>query len=813
MIFFTHPSFMKRKWIKYILRALFACIITWILLLLIAFVYIRKNKGKIIASIKSSLDKRISGKIDFTGLSVDFFQNFPGISVDLKNIQLRDSLFQLHKKELLHVQHLYVGFGIFNLFSSDKTLKYLTFSNGSIFLFADSAGNKNWNILKSQTGTKKAIDLKKISFENINVIFEDKSKFKYYNVVFEKMKCTIRRSDNKIRFEMNNRAIIKIVAFNTKIGGYLANKRLISQWSILYDKDLKKIALQDQLVKINGQSYRLTGNFFLNSSPYFNLSIRTTDLSLKEAGSIFPVKTERRINQFQLSKPLKKVQAYLTGSMKYLSLPFAKINFSVNDASLSISPVNFEHCSFNGFFNNRVDPVKPRDDRNSMLQFTDVKGEWEKNAFNGKDISFYNLIEPYLKCDIHFVFKVAQLEKAIASRRLDFNSGDGEAVINYAGPVSGADTTYDLNGRVTIHKGDITYNPRNLNFKKTEMELSFEKGDVLVKKMNTEINNSDISIKGRINDFLNFFKTDSSKATFEWTIYSSRLDIGKLKSSLHRSSSAKNKHSYSFFEKLSNKIDRLFDDCNAYLTIRADKLVYKNFLATKVKGKLSLTNEMLRLDNFSLEHAGGILSVNASSKDNGNTSDLFLQSKMKNVNIKELFSSFNNFGMESLTSKNISGNFSADINLTSRIDANNDLYRPANKGYIDFSLKHGRLENFKPLIEIDNNFLQKRNLNDVSFAELKDRLDLNGNDIYMHRMEIKSTAVNMYVEGIYSFANNTDLSIQIPLHRQKKDQHEVPENKGVKAKTGISIFLRAKDDKDGKLKINYDLLGRFRSKN
>ena len=115
-------------------------------------------------------------------------------------------------------------------------------------------------------------------------------------------------------------------------------------------------------------------------------------------------------------------------------------------------------------------------------------------------------------------------------------------------------------------------------------------------------------------------------------------------------------------------------------------------------------------------------------------------------------------------------------------------------------------------MEIDNNFLQKRNLSDVSFAELKDRLDLNGNDIYMHRMEIKSTAVNMYVEGIYSFANNTDLSIQIPLHGQKKDRHEVSENKGVKAKTGISIFLRARDDKDGKLKINYDLLGRFRNK-
>jgi len=256
----------------------------------------------------------------------------------------------------------------------------------------------------------------------------------------------------------------------------------------------------------------------------------------------------------------------------------------------------------------------------------------------------------------------------------------------------------------------------------------------------------------------------------------------------------------------------LFDDCNAYLDLKADKLIYKNFSATKVKGKLALSNEVIKLDNFSLIHAGGTILVNASSRDNGRNSDISLQSKMQNVNIKELFEAFNNFGMQSLTSKNITGNFSADISLVSLLDANNDLYKPSNRGYIDFSLKNCRLVNFQPLMDIDNNFLQKRNLNDISFAELKDRLEINGNDIYMHRMEISSTAVHMYVEGTYSFAANTDISIQVPFHGQKKDPDETPTNKGTKAKTGIGIFLRAKDDKDGKLKFSYDPLGRFRSK-
>jgi hypothetical protein len=486
----------------------------------------------------------------------------------------------------------------------------------------------------------------------------------------------------------------------------------------------------------------------------------------------------------------------------------------VADATLKISPTSFQHCSFKGDFGNEIDSSKRRDDQNSYLQFTDVKGEWEKTRFDSKNITFYNLIHPYVRCNIHTLIDLAVLDKAIASRRLDLNGGKAEATLNYAGPLeTRADTVYDLNGVISIRNGDITYNPRSLDFNNTDIELHFEHGALLVKQMNTSVNGNRIRINGRVNDFLTFFNTDPSKAAFDWNIYSPYIDISKLRSSLRRNSSLKQKgKGYSFFERLNNKIDRLFDACNAYLDIRADKVIYKNFSAERVNGHVALTNDMVKLDNFSLQHAGGSIYFNAYSKDNGNNSYVSLQSKMQNVDIKDLFAAFNNFGMETLTSKNISGIFSADINLTSMLDANGNLYKPANKGFVDFSLKNGRLENFKPLMEIDNNFLQKRDLSDVRFAELKDRLDLNGNDIHVNRMEIRSTAVNMYVEGTYSFTTNTDLSIQVPLKDQKKDQDEVPENKGIKAKTGMSVFLRGKDDKNGKFKIVYDMFGRFRKK-
>jgi len=806
---------MKKKWIKYILRTIIVCLATWLLLLVIAFLYIKINKTQIIASLRSGIEKRISGNIRFDDLSVDLIQNFPGVSINIKNLHIRDSTADPHKKELLQVKNVYMGFGIIELLTGKKSPKYLTLTDGTIFLFEDSLSVKNWNIFRAQPQTQKNITVKKITLKNINAIFQDDSKYKFYNVLFEKTKCSIIDNKEQIRFEIDNRSIIKKACFNTIKGSYLRNKKWGADFKIFYDKALKKLSVHNQLVKIDRQVYRLTGDFFLEGNPYFDLYIKTNNLSLKEAASIFPPEATKKIQQFDLSKPLQKVEAHLSGLMKYLSFPLAKISFFVKDATLGMSETHFDHCSFNGFFKNEIDSSKSRDDRNSFLQFTNVRGEWEKNSFDSKNLTFYNLIDPYLRCDIHTLFSLSQLEKAIASSRLDFNSGNGEATLSYAGPLATkTDTLYDLNGILKINDGDITYNPRNLRFKQTDIEIQFRNGDMLVKKMNTVVNDNDIRVNGTVNGFLTFFNTDPSKAVFNWNVYSPLIDISKLKSSLRRNTAVKKKQQgYSFFEKLNNKIDRLFDECNAYLNIRADKVVYKNFSAASANGNLSLTNDLIKLDDFSLLHAGGSVVLNASSKDNGNTSSLVLQSKMQNVNVRELFSSFNNFGLVSLTSKNISGNFSADINLTSMLDADNNLYKPANRGSVNFSLKNGRLENFQPLLDIDNNFLKKRNLNDISFAELKDKLELNGNDVYVDLMEIRSTAISMYVEGVYSFANKTDLSIQIPFKdMKKKDPGYIPQNKGVESKKGLGIFLRARDE-NGKLKISYDLFGRFRRKN
>ena len=280
----------------------------------------------------------------------------------------------------MSLEHVYIGFGIIDLISGKKTPGEITLSDGKIHLYSDSTGNRNWDILKPGTGGQKKIDLRRVNLKRVDAVFEDISKLKFYELWFTKIKGPISSTNEQIRFATNNECIIRNASFNTKMGSYLTNKKMTARLNFVYDKQSKTISLLDQVVRISGRAFKISAHFFFGKQPTFDMSIVTKNLPLKEAASIFPPKTSNHINKFELSKPLLNVRAFLSGPMKYLSFPAVKVYFSVEDASLGVSQVQFDHCSFQGFFKNVTDSSRPPDDRNSVFVFSDVKAKWDKNS-------------------------------------------------------------------------------------------------------------------------------------------------------------------------------------------------------------------------------------------------------------------------------------------------------------------------------------------------------------------------------------------------------------------------------------------------
>ncbi len=159
---------------------------------------------------------------------------------------------------------------------------------------------------------------------------------------------------------------------------------------------------------------------------------------------------------------------------------------------------------------------------------------------------------------------------------------------------------------------------------------------------------------------------------------------------------------------------------------------------------------------------------------------------------------------QSMTDKNIHGNLSANISMEGRLTPNAKLIQEGFKSSIQFNLKNGQLLNFPPFEQIHQKILRKRNLSDVRFADLHDSIEVNGENITINRMEIRSSVLTMFVNGIYNMKTGPDMSIQVPLSNLKANKDSVIVNKGTQRNQGISVRLRLRRGANGKLDISWD---------
>src|SRR6185295_17216681 len=99
---------------------------------------------------------------------------------------------------------------------------------------------------------------------------------------------------------------------------------------------------------------------------------------------------------------------------------------------------------------------------------------------------------------------------------------------------------------------------------------------------------------------------------------------------------------------------------------------------------------------------------------------------------------------------------------------------------------------------MQNILFKNRDFDNIRFAELKDRLEIKNQEVKINRMEIQSSVMSMFVEGIFSNKGSTDISIQVPLSNiHKRDADFNPHNIGTEKRGGSSLYFRGRPGPDG----------------
>jgi hypothetical protein len=812
-----------KKFLRYTLKGLAVFVGLLVLVYTVAYIYVVAKKKDIVTQIKELVADKLNGEVQIGAISLGFFAQFPRIAVELEKVSIRDTLFNQHKHPFFEAERVYASISVLNIIRKNNPLNALQVENGSLYIYTDTSGYTNSYLLSPKSATSKVnepstakTEIQGVTLINVRFVLDDRLKKKLYDVALKKVTCRINNTDSLLTLRTSNNILIHNFALNTAFGSYVHETQMDGNFSVEFNKSRKQLNFEDIKIRLKKQPFILSGTFTFTQSPAFALKIAAKDIGYEEAKTLLTPTISTALSIVKIKKSIDEVVADISGSLNGGD-PLVNIKWKIKDNNIQSPFASFSDCSLSGSFTNELIVGLPRKDPNSRLQFHNFIGNFEGLKVTSKNVYIDNLEYPMINADIKTDFKLTQLNALLGSSTLDFHDGKGSLDVIYSGPLQhNSNRNTALSGKLSFSNGTIMYHPRNLPMTSVSGNIVFKKTDVYVTDFKGNVEGNKLVMNGSGKNLLALMNTSPGKILLDWNIYSPSLNLNTLTSLLkqrvgdNQKSTAKSK-----LGSTAENVDGVVNQANLRLAVKADKLTFDKFSATDVKASIGLINENWILNTISLQHAGGSISLSGSliaknSKHYGSA----IKVNMHNVDVNKVMYAFNDFGQNGISHKNLRGKLTSTADI--KMDLDRDLKEAPQDivGYVDFSLKQGELLDYAPMEKIQQVAFKKRNFSEIHFAELKDRLDIKNKEIILNRMEIQSTVLTLYVEGIYSITGtNTDIGIQIPLSNLKKrDGDYTPENKGAESKGGASIFVRGRPGADGNVQFKLDLFKKLRKK-
>lgn len=778
---------------------------------IIVWTYVFFNKKSIVKRVTTELNSRIKGEIKISDLEPSLISTFPHVSLRLSQVIIRDTMWKQHHHDLLKAEKIFIRLGFFSLFSGEPEIKKVIVEKASVYVFSDSTGYTNEYMFSSQddkagNGGKSKLQLPDIELKSVRLVMDLQHRSKLYDFDIGRLKCDIKTNQTSLELNVKTDMLVHNLAFNTGNGSFIKEKPLEGKFRVTVDRLMKRLSFKNIVLNIDDHPFRLSGMFDLDEAPpLYYLAINTDNIYFRNASTLVSNNISGKLDSFAIQKPIK-INVTIDGRTRPNRIPLVNLEVVVKNNNIGTPIGEFTEASFVGKFSNQLLKEERRVDKNSGFSFTSFSGKWEGVPLKSDTINITNLEHPVLECDLRSSFKLNTANDLLGSSTIDFIKGHCDVDVRYRGLILEGDTAEaSIHGNVVLKDAAIRYVPRNLLLSNCSGKLVFEDKDVYVKQLKASAGNSQLIMNGEIKNLVSLIDKNPEKLLLNWNITSQKLNLGDFVTFLGKRSAGSDRSSKRKMLKFAKQIDRMLQDCNVDLQLNAERLIYKKFDATNVAARIRLSDRLVSIRDVLVQHSGGTLTLNGSMLEEAVHNSIKLHADMENVDVAKIFTAFNNFGQDGVTDKNLGGRLYAQVDVTGYITNKATIVENSLKGIIDIRLKNGELNNFEPVEKISQTAFKKRDFSHVRFAELKDRLQVNGSEIKVNRMEIQSSVLTMFVEGIYDIKKGTDLSIQIPLNNLTKDEKDYNlKNKGINKKNGVSLRLRARTGDDGKAKISWD---------
>jgi hypothetical protein len=763
-------------------------------LLLMAAVFLGKMfEDEITRYAVDGLNRQIRTELKVGEVKLSLIKKFPNASLEFRDVvmaSVRD--FQSNDFEskntdtLLTAENLVLNFNLIKMLRRQYLVRELRVQSGKLNIYVDRNGEGNYYFWERKgPGTEKEflVQLNNVKFSDILVAFDNRALQIDIAGLVRKSSVQGKFSADSFNLSAELEGVLHHY-INKEI--LMLNEQKISSSAEMFVEP-QFIRISEAGLMIAGQHLLLSGTI-LRPKPFdFDLAVQGQHLDLENLLRHLTISSRKIPDDLNAGGDLD-FNGHIRGTVSNTKLPQIQASFSLQDGWLSSSHIPWEIRDFKTAGNysngNRQDPAT------TSVKLTGVSLRFGNSRLGG-DYSVYNLIHPDFNYKIKTDLDLADIKDFIAIDTLvEAMSGRVLAEIQMKGDRAILDNlkkadllNYDYQANIRLENTSLKLRNVPFDFRNFTGDMTFT-DHLDIKNLNGVFEDSQVSMSGRVDNFLEFLFARDGNLWMDVDLYSERMDLNHLISKKSNETRTGNVNDTVFFP------DRIFIKTRFWF----DELEIKEFNATQVTGDLVYKPRRLNVNYLELLSMDGrIVSEGILEQTQENKFHVRSTSSITSVDISKAFKSFNDFGQDFIADRHLNGDLSGSVGFYAGLNERMRIEKETVLTDCDVIIRNGELSEFEPMMSLSR-FIDVEELENVRFSTLDNEIYIRNQEVVIPNMDIHSSAFDIAASGLHGFDGNFTYKVKVALS-------ELLANKSGKSGEKESEFGVIKDDGLGRVYV------------
>lgn len=754
-----------------------------VLLAAAIFVILRYYEDDVVAYALEKGKSKLVSEFTVSGADLTFWETFPNASIRFSDVKIEDT-FGKHDT-LIYAKKVYLGFSLFDLFRGNYTLKKIEVSEAQTNLRVDKTGKDNWHFWKSDSTSTEDLNVKlrSILLAATNIHYSNSAEGVYVSVYAESTRARGDFNSKQFLLDLEYNGVINNIS--NKSEQYINNRSFVIQSQLDTDLDKNIFSIKDATIKTNDLSVLASGNFGLGSNQKWDLQIKGDDIELDELLSAIPQEQQKQLADYSPDGDIDLDMSIKGGKDLRIT------------ANMIVRDGQFKHKDSGARFTNiQSEAIYSNNNSKSELKLKKFTSNLNDGYVEVSGIIDQANIDLVLSASVD----LESIRDFFAMDTLEECSGK----INVSATLQGAykkekkdnskkDYSWlKTSGTCTLTDGMLRLKNSNRTFSSLQTTIGFNNNDATIQNLSGNVNGNEFSINGSVSNLIPFIADNNERMTINASLQSPFINFANLVETESNNSSGD--------EYLLELPDRL--DFN--LNCRINKFVFRKFEAGNVVGVAKYKNRQLVVDPLSFNTAEGSFSAQLMLRESGANNYAFsCLATLKDINIQNLFTQFENFNQTFIQDKHLRGKATATVTFKSELSKSLVMSDDKIESIVDIRINNGELIGLESLQSIaqyvgenkliapfvnENAFAEK--LRSVKFSQLENIIEIKNRQINIPLMDIRSSAMNILAKGKHGFDNKIDYTIGFTLRdilvKKEREWQETDDGEGRK----LFIYMR-----------------------